>query len=198
MIQALDATTDERYKVKTDRKTLKKGLERLCQVLNNWPTIVRYDGITLNDNLTSETYERLSLTLRNLCIGEHIWPLIDYRFSSVNPSKIFGENPRLEFLESTSAAFENWSVESDETLGRRLELRFAQPNAMDTEVWSVLSDRDRIMVSGIIGSLERQLATLRKESFSTSSSWAKWHALAETIKGILIINTRHPKDAAET
>ena len=198
MIQALDATTDERYKVKTDRKTLKKGLERLCQVLNNWPTIVRYDGITLNDNLTSETYERLSLTLRNLCIGEHIWPLIDYRFSSVNPSKIFGENPRLEFLESTSAAFENWSVESDETLGRRLELRFAQPNAMDTEVWSVLSDRDRIMVSGIIGSLERQLATLRKESFSTSSSWAKWHALAETIKGILIINTRYPKDAAET
>lgn len=180
---------DNRCDINLDPEKLKAGLLQLKEVLAKWPVVVRFDDIDLNDTFKNENYQRIGLSLKNLSIGSKIWPQLDYRLSTVDTSGNFGQNPRLEFLQSTRSAFENWFTEHDLFLGTRLELRFAKPNAMDINVWRSLSEADRLMVTAVISSLPSQIEAIQKSTQLSDLNWNDWNTLGQAVKNILIKNT---------
>lgn len=179
---------DSRCAIDLNTEKLKASLLKLRDILAKWPIVVRFDDINLNDTFQNENYQRLGLSLKNLSIGSKIWPQLDYRLSTVDTPGGFGQNPRLEFLQSTRSAFENWFTEHDIFLGTRLELRFAKPNAMDVNVWRSLSETDRIMVSAVISSLPNQIEAIQKSTELSDLNWNDWNMLGQTVKNILIQN----------
>jgi hypothetical protein len=185
MTQALSDHDDPRFHIDVERTSLSNGLASLCQTLRDWPLILRYDQIELVDVETVVGYQRIGLNLTNLSLGDYKWPLLDYRISTADQNGEFGQNPRLEFLESTSDAFENWFFEHDELRGPRLELRFAQPSAMDTSVWAALTHKDKSLVAAIINTLPIQLATIQKTDPLASLRWENWHNMANSMREIL-------------
>ncbi|WP_263226607.1 hypothetical protein [Pseudomonas alabamensis] len=185
MTNALDQPIDDRYVISIDRAPLKKGLSALSKVLSEWPTILRFDEVKLSDTFQINDYQRVGMTLTNLSLGQYFWPSIEYRIATVDPTAKFGENPRLEFLESSNVVFENWTAEHDEIRGARLELRFAEPAALDTDIWNQFSQKDKILVVGIINTLPSQMTRLQKDHPTDLSNWENWIELGARIKAIL-------------
>lgn len=184
------ADSDEfRLPKQLDRRALHHGLLELQATLANWPQVLRYDNLQLLGNEQLPNYDSLHIRLENLQLGEHLWPELDYRLASIDyESSSFGQNPRLEFPEKTRASLQNWFAESQDERGSRLELRFAQPDAMDLNVWNVLSAEDRILIASLAVTLPLQLIELEQRSSTLAHSWQEWLMLGESLKRILTIN----------
>lgn len=175
---------------KTDKRALVAGFKKLLATLANWPMVFRYDDVQLVGNDRTIDYQALGIRLSSLSLGEHSWPELEYRVSSVDQSSgSFGENPRLEFYENTRGALQHWFAESQDSKGAKLELRFAKPNAMDINVWAVLSETDRLLIAGLVGSLSAQLNLLQQNNLSLLVPWQEWQALGRTIREILVKNS---------
>jgi len=165
------------------------GLVKLQSILRAWPSLLRYDSIKLIDTVNTSEYQALDFLIENLEIGSQNIKTFCYRLSSVNePDKAFGQYPRLEFNEDTKGSFENWFIESDDERGKRLELRFADPNQMDIGVWRRVSDRDRLLIVAIISKLPEKLKSLRV-THENHAKWEDWINIANMMKAILITTT---------
>lgn len=184
------ADSDEfRLPKQLDRRALHHGLLELQATLANWPQVLRYDNLQLLGNEQLPNYDSLHIRLENLQLGERHWPELDYRLASIDyQSEGFGQNPRLEFPEKTRASLQNWFAESQDERGSRLELRFAQPDAMDLNVWNVLSAEDRILIASLAVTLPLQLLELEQCNATLAHSWQEWLMLGESLKRILTIN----------
>lgn len=164
-----------------------KGLVALQKTLDKWPRVIRFDCIEAEKIHHGEHYHSLSIKFKNLSLGEKLLGHFNYRISTVDETDAaFGQNPRLEFPKSTSAIFESWFPESTDDRGERLELRFAAPAAMDTRVWEKLSDADKILIAGLVGSAPAQINELSQLKPEQSQRWDDWSTLATTIKTIVI------------
>jgi hypothetical protein len=189
LITHLESSTDIKLPERTDKKALLAGFKRLLATLANWPVVFRFDEIQLIGNDRSNGYQALGIRLSNLSLGQHSWAELEYRVSTVdqNPS-LFGENPRLEFHESSRAALQNWFAESQDSKGKKLELRFAKPDAMDVDVWKKLSETDRLLIAGLVGNLPVQLDLLKKNNLTLLLPWQDWLSLSKSLREILAKN----------
>ncbi|WP_163008240.1 hypothetical protein, partial [Pseudomonas viridiflava] len=113
-----------------------------------------------------------------------------YSLATVDHDDTFGQNPRLEFDESARDVLENWFAESEDGRGLRLELRFARPDALDTNVWQILSDSDQILLAALVSNLTTQLNTIKTQCPEDVQRWEDWHDLADVVKAIMIHNLR--------
>lgn len=163
---------------------LRSGMTNLNQTLNDWPLTFRFDNIQLHDTLHTKEYQRLTLRIENLSIGNYAWSRLDYGLATVDYTDEFGLNPRLEFPESSRKVIQNWFAESTDGRGPRLELRFAKPNAFDREVWGKLSGEDQLLITALVTSLPFQLAALEKQNHS-KQNWQDWKDLGLVMKRIL-------------
>jgi len=164
---------------------LQNTLNKIKLSLQGWPMIPRYDHITLKDTLQDGGYRSLGITLSNLTIGDSKWGKLFYRLATLDDVGVtFGTNPRLEFPQESKSAMQNWFPESDDGRGQRLELRFAKPDAMDLQVWSALAENDKLLIAGLISSLDKQLNELARSAELVKTDWAEWHILAQSIRQI--------------
>lgn len=169
---------------KKDLGILRAGLASLNQKLSNWPWTFRFDNIQLSETLQTHEYQKLALRIENLSIGNYSWPRLDYGIATVDHDGRFGQNPRLEFPESSKQIIHNWYPETSDGRGARLELRFAQPNAFDWNVWTKLSNEDRLLITALVTSIPSQIAALDRESVH-KQDWQKWNELGLVMKNIL-------------
>ncbi|SEJ34615.1 hypothetical protein SAMN04244572_03615, partial [Azotobacter beijerinckii] len=187
--------TENRLPKQLNSAALRNGLLAFAKTLAGWPKMLRYDSIQLQEALCNQGYERLGISLGNLCLGHSHWPAFDYRLATVDiEPHPFGQNPRLEFPDGSSRnVLQNWFAESTDSHGSRLELRFARPNAMDTNVWGALSQNDQQLIGTLIKTLPLQLEDLKQAYPAASRPWQDWQAMAgmlrDTLRDILIRTT---------
>ncbi|HEX8593753.1 MAG TPA: hypothetical protein VF682_10780 [Pseudomonas sp.] len=166
-------------------KQISQALSMLCESLRAWPTVPRYDKITLKDTLQQGHYRSLGILISNLEIGTSKWGKLFYRLATLDESGVtFGTNPRLEFPQESKSALQNWFGETEDGRGQRLELRFAKPDAMDLQVWSALAESDKLLIAGLISSLGNQLNDLERTSELVKTDWNEWQILARSIRQI--------------
>lgn len=169
-----------------DRNELLNGLNGLQATLAKWPLVFRFDDAQLIDNHQDINYRALGIRLNNVSLGENRWPTLEYRLATVDQdSASFGKNPRLEFHECSRNTLQNWFAESHDSRGPKLELRFAEPDALDITVWKALSEIDRLLIAGLVSSLPLQLTFLQQTNLTQALAWQDWHALSTTLKTIL-------------
>lgn len=196
LITLLDTPVDSNLPRTLDAHALRAGLTRLKQTLDNWPTLMRYDAITLQEADSRDGYHCLSLELDNLTMAGQTWPQLHYRLATVDtPNQPFGENPRLEFPQSAQHAMKQWFAETEDDRGARLELRFARPDAMDTRVWTRLAAEDQLLIAGLLSSLPLQLSELQ-QAHPTAQPWDEWRDMANTMRTIVATRTRNQTQAA--
>lgn len=189
----LDKPDAEQLPTALDAAGLRKGLLALEATLAAWPNLLRYDAIQLHETPQGDGYQSLAISLTNLQLGERHLSALDYRLATVDePGQSFGQNPRLEFPESTRNALQSWFAESDDERGARLELRFARPEAMDTRVWNRLDGADRLLIAALLVNFGTQLEELRQASVA-SQPGQDWQSVVELMKSILARNTVAPR-----
>lgn len=168
------------------------GLIKLSSIIKSWPNLLRYDSIKLMGTVDTPEYQALDIQLENLEVNSKFIPLLSYRLSSVNEAdKEFGQYPRLEFFETSRNNFEKWFVESDDVRGKRLELRFAEPDQMDVAVWQKLSDHDRLLIAATISKLPETISKIRGLN-RNDARWEDWIKIANMVKTTLT-NTLNKK-----
>lgn len=189
LINFLGSSKEKTLQTKFDVVNLRNGLIELEKGLKHWPTVLRYDAIELNQILDIGDYHGLEVCLINVQLNEKSWPKIVYRLASVNGSdEAFGQHPRLEFPQVDAPPLKSWFVESNDDRGPRLELRFARPTAIDTNVWHALAGEDQILIAALVGNLRTQIIDLRSNHPSGHNSWDEWLSVSESIKKILAYN----------
>lgn len=197
LIVYLDSSAKLNFPTEIDRNELLNGLNELQTTLAKWPLVFRFDHAQLIDNHQDMNYRALGIRLNNLSLGDYRWPSLEYRLATVDQdSASFGQNPRLEFHECSRNTLQNWFAESHDSRGPKLELRFAKPDALDTRVWGILSETDRLLIAGLVSSLPLQLTSLQQTNLTLSLPWQDWHALGTTLKKILTknsVNAQHSK-----
>lgn len=165
------------------KNKLIKGMEGLQEHLNKWPLTLRFDSINLLDTAHIGEYQAIGISLNNISLGLLKTPSFSYRLATFNePGKVFGTHPRLEFPEASRHALQSWFPESSDERGARLELRFSQPNQIDTNIWSKLSGNDQILIAALISNLKTQLLEIQTTDPRVISTWDDWRKVAEFMK----------------
>ncbi|WP_313731295.1 hypothetical protein [Pseudomonas sp.] len=161
------------------------GLDNLKNILDSWPDVLRYDSVDLTSTIDTPEYQALDLSIKNLEINGKVLPEFCYRISSVNePGMSFGQYPRLEFSESSRHSFEQWFSETEDQRGKRLELRFADPDQMDINVWKKIHTRDQLLIAANITKLPEIFKILNAHR-KVDVDWGAWEKLAIKLKTIL-------------
>ncbi len=181
-------------------RTLRAGLEKFDQLLQKLPPIVRYDQIQLKQEQIHAGYEHLWLHFDQLSFGDQRWARFEFRLAcAAIDSDSFGTHPRLEFPEEAGqATFEAWFIEAYDDFGTKLELRFAQPDAMDMAVWWRLAKQDHRFLLALINRLPAILQTLRNTGIQLNRPWEDWLNLAHEIQRIVKLRTGIPTAAPTT
>lgn len=157
--------------------------------LSAWPATLRFDDVSIGKIKHSENYHSLQLRISNLSINQKTYAHFEFKLSTVtNGSSDFSLHPRLEFTDTCKEIIENWYAESIDGEEERLELRLAAPNALDTNVWGLLSNADRLLITGIIGKLPIIVDRLARDEPNVSMRWTDWCALAKNIRIIFVKN----------
>ncbi|KPB87715.1 Uncharacterized protein AC504_4698 [Pseudomonas syringae pv. maculicola] len=186
LIDLLSHPEDSRLPEGLDVDYLKNGLIEFKTILAEWPNVLRYDTIELYDSLEIGDYHSIGIRLKALQLGDCSWADMDYRLATVSePGNAFDQHPRLEFPEKTSEVLRSWFAESKDERSDRLELRFAQPNMIDTRVWNALDGDDRLTIVCLIASLDTQMMELQQKYLYERSDWQSWRHLGSSIKAIL-------------
>ncbi|MFG0682808.1 hypothetical protein ACF8GB_20155 [Pseudomonas sp. xss_4] len=165
---------------------ISRALNNTNTILDNWPKILRYDQVSLEDSTDFDNYNALNICLHNALIGNKVIERFPYTMATTYTSEeLTQEHPRLEFSELCQHLIENWYAETQDDRGARLELRFAHPNALDIDVWHKLSERDQILVATILSGAERQLSELEITPELSNLDTAAWHEVARTMRKAL-------------
>ena len=175
------------------RREFLAGLANFLALVSNFPAVLRYDRVALKQEQCHPTYEHLCLRLENLGLGEQLWPVFEFRLScaEIRPDS-FGMYPKLEFPEDAGQSpFEDWFEESCDELGPKLELRFALPWDMDTDVWGRLSPQDKFFVAALIQRLPAMLHGLQESGVPIGRAWNDWIQMAGEVQRILALHLAH-------
>lgn len=185
---------DEHAPELINSSALLSGLKSLNSTLKAWPAKLRYDSVDIVEIGSRAHYAGLSFNMTNLSFGDNSWPSINYILSNVNNRDTKFENsPRLEFPDSSSkSGLISWYAERDDEHGKRLELRFVQPNTMDIQVWNSLKGSDQILIAAIVSLMPSILVTCNHHYILNNNSRLDWVALATSIKENLAHNLIPP------
>ncbi|MGQ5489803.1 hypothetical protein ACUH78_13235 [Thauera sp. ZXT1-4] len=144
-----------------------------------------FEGLQLRQEKVNPDYEHLWITLQSPSFGDKLVDEWHFRLScaGVKPGQ-FGQQPKLELPEQQAQLLEAWFAESESESGRKLELRFALPSAMDAAVWKQIQTADQAFVSQLIEQLPSMLDTLKGQGARISRDWADWQRLAADMRRI--------------
>ncbi|SFP66861.1 hypothetical protein SAMN05216419_101217 [Nitrosomonas cryotolerans] len=197
LIKTLTAPAILREHAVIQPKALRAGLEKFDQLLQKLPPVVRYDQIRFKQERIHADYEHLWLHFDQLSFGDQRWARFEFRLAcAAIHSKPFGTHPRLEFPEEAGQApFEAWFIESYDDVGTKLELRFAQPDAMDMAIWWRLTKQDQRFLLALIDRLPAILQTLRSTDIQLNRPWEDWLNLAHEIQRIVKLRAGTPTAA---
>ena len=196
--ELLQGKTCSQLPVDAPTAQLRQELAQLPIQLQALPARLRFDDVQLKNNHGVPGYEHLWLTVHGLSLGTQQWDQFEFRLGCANTETAFGTDPKLEFPQATAGSpLTNWFVESNDEYGDKLELRFAQPDAMDLSVWSQLSDADHDFLRALLFILPNMLTALQTSNVSIERSWQEWGQLAQAIRRILELRApvEHEREA---
>jgi len=175
-----------------EAKRVIDSLDALQTHLSALPKVFHFDQVQLHRCLEEANHEYLWFSFSNVLFGERQASRFEFRFSSVNvPAGNFGSNPRLEFYaDAGSELFEGWFEESSDDHGSKLELRFAQPSAMDMDVWSKLPANDRELILALIAELPVFMGVVQEDHRNLKRPWNEWIELAQTVHAWALLHTQ--------
>lgn len=194
LIETLASSTILKERTDFQPDAFRAGLEKFGQILQKFPPTLRYDQVQLKREQINPDYEHLWLHFDNLSFSGKRWPEFEFRLACANvqPGR-FGFHPKLEFPEKGGQApFETWFIESSDDFGAKLELRFAQPDAMDMAIWSRLTEQDRLFLAALIKRLPAILGTLQSLNVQLKRPWADWNKMVRGIQRIVALRTAVP------
>lgn len=172
-----------------DLSEISSQLKLQALVYASWPNTLRFDSVRMIEAMHGQNYHVLYLELANLYISNTTHLKAEFGLATVDSDgSSFGSNPRLEFPEACREIMESWHPESANEKGQKLELRFAFPNAMDTNVWNSLTINDKFLITGIIGKLPEMVNKISTEAPTKSLRWGDWKELASNTRQIFISN----------
>jgi predicted nucleic acid-binding Zn-ribbon protein len=178
---------------------LANGFAWLENVVAATASTLRYDTVTLVQEQTNPHYHHVWLKLAPLTLGDRRWSALEFRLGcAVVGEEDLGQHPRLEFPESCAAVLGSWFVESRDSFGPKLELRFALPQDMDVGVWQRLVPEDQAVISQIILRLPAVLHALQMGGTTLTRPWAQWMAIAQSVKDLFVAVTQPAPVVSQT
>ncbi|WP_163649716.1 hypothetical protein [Modicisalibacter sp. 'Wilcox'] len=166
-----------------------QALTKLQQQLAEQPPRLAFAKPDLHHVQINPDYEHLWITLRQARFSKSEPMDWQFRLSCANVTpQAFGQHPKLEVPWQRQQLLSGWFDESQDDFGKKLELRFAQPEAMDGEVWNKLPERDRQLLRELILQLPSILQQLEKNGHSPERDWPQWYRLADDMRRILRAN----------
>lgn len=191
----------ETEKLKNDNRKLNQKYEIAQQQLekprgflfrlingNKQPALVQkfvYSAAQLRHEQVNKDYEHLHIILKDVGFGEQYSPEWQFRIScAAVTAEEFGKQPKLEIPEQSDQLLQNWFSESENEYGRKLELRFALPNAMDTGVWKKINQTDQMLINDLLMQLPHILSSLEEKHNLSSRPWADWKGLVTDMQRI--------------
>jgi hypothetical protein len=184
------------------REQFVQGLDLHQEKLESLPPVLRCDAVHLVQEHSANGYEHIWLRLENPHFTNSQCSDFEFRLACVNDSGAghdLGNHPRLEFPDQGGdTLLVNWFMESENQFGANLELRFALPDIMDTDLWARLDQKDAALISSLLEQLpfflDREndaLAGLRRPK-------KQWIDLARKMAAIHRRWTEHAANAKET
>jgi hypothetical protein len=166
------------------------GIEQIIEFITNLPPVFRYDSVLLKNEQLNKDYEHLWFELRNVSFGDLKFDKFEFRLSSAAIAEFpFGTHSKIEFPESGDVLpLKSWFPESSDDFGQKLEVRFALPSSMDTEIWNKLSRDDQNLFVALVDRLNAILKELEENSVSLQRKFLDWHVLSNRLKSILFSN----------
>lgn len=144
-----------------------------------------YEDVSLVKEQVNPDYEHLWIRLNAPIFGDRQAPGWEFRLSCAGVrSDLFGQQPKLELPEQPDELLNHWFVESESDHGRKLELRFALPEAMDLNLWQQVAPDDQALIQELIHQLPAILDALKARQYPISRDWADWQALAADMQRI--------------
>lgn len=144
-----------------------------------------YSAVQLRHEQVNKDYEHLNIILKDAIFGEQYSPEWQFRLScAAVTAEEFGKQPKLEIPEQSDQLLQNWFSESENEYGRKLELRFALPNAMDTGVWKRINQTDQTLINDLLLQLPHILSSLEEKHNLSSRPWADWKTLVTDMQRI--------------
>lgn len=160
---------------KIDSEPHLEFLTILSKSMNAWGLNLRHDSFNIVGMNERHRYRSVTVKFSNLCLGTRRFDELKFTLATVDPDgNEFGQNPRLEFHEETKGVLNSWFAETQDSIERRLELRFALPSEMDLAVWLKLSETDRLLIAGLIGSLPENLKSVQTENSHFINNRENW------------------------
>lgn len=175
---------------KIDAEPHLECLSTLSKSMNAGGLKLRHDSFNIVGMSERHQYRSVTVKFSNLCLGPSRFDELKLTLSTVDlDGNEFGQNPRLEFQEETKGVLNSWFAETQDSIERRLELRFSLPSEMDLAVWLKLSETDRLLIAGVIGSLPENLKSVQTENshfVNNRENWIKTSFnILEIMKSIL-------------
>lgn len=155
------------------------------QAFKQFPAILRVDDIALRKEQVNPDYEHLWLDLEGITLGNDRHDRWSVRIASNDPQQHgLGQHFKLEIPEQPSEWLEEWYAESEDETGAKWELRFALPDAMDTNVWQQLNERDQFKLKSLVAQLPTLLERLTPQT-GISRPLSQWQQIAQHAQRIL-------------
>lgn len=163
------------------------ALSSLKSDLNQFPSVPRFDQLSLKREQVNPDYEHLWFAFDNLCVAGETAPYFEFRVSCANVRPgFFGAFPKLEFpCEVSQSLIDSWFDESCDDFGPKLELRFALPESMDLGVWRKLREKDQEIIRSIVKHLPRWMRELENSGIELKRPWAEWQKMVAEIQRIM-------------
>ncbi|SFV17074.1 hypothetical protein [Pseudoduganella namucuonensis] len=165
---------------------LERAAGRLRAFVEQFPAVIRVDGIRLEATQQQHEYEALTLVLEQFMYGTTVYPRFPIRLAcAAIDSQGFGSHPRLEFPPLADGhPLASWFAESVDAHGPKFELRFALPDAVDLGVWSRLCQTDQALMLALAAALPDWLRRLEADGARATRPWAAWHPVVAMIAAI--------------
>jgi len=184
------------------REQFIQGLDLHQEKLESLPPVLRCDAVHLVQEHSANGYEHIWLRLENPHFTNSQCSDFEFRLACVNDSGAghdLGNHPRLEFPDQgDDTLLVNWFMESENQFGANLELRFALPDIMDTDLWARLDQEDAALISSLLEQLPFFLDREKDALAGLRRPKKQWIDLARKMAAIHRRWTEHAANAKET
>ena len=153
------------------------SLLSLIKCFKRLPQLLRWDGVSLLQEVCHIDYENLWIELVGVQFGLQYIPRVEIRIGAalLDPTN-FSRHPKFEFpLVGKERPFSSWYEESTDDLGPKFEVRYSlDEKAIDIAVLRKLELNDRELVINIINSAPKFLTDLMNQGISINRPWIVW------------------------
>jgi hypothetical protein len=166
----------QQYSLAKEQASAPKGL--FLRKPKKIASLLEFEGAKLRSEQVNPDYEHLWISLQSPSFGERLADQWHFRIScaGVKPGE-FGKQPKLELPEQNEQLLINWFPESESEHGRKLELRFALPNAMDTKIWKQIDLDDQQLIKSLLKQLPDIVLELKSKQICIHRDWSDWEKL---------------------